>query len=108
MLSSSSSSRSRSSRGLLLGAVMVVLALLVAGVAGESADLYAVQCAKVRTTVGGVDALMQWVDLCVAGCRGTVELSAEESIDSSMGRGGMSMLGMLWDRAVPSCAPHPS
>lgn len=89
MLCSSSSRRSRSSRGLLLGAVMVVLALLVAGVAGESADLYAVQCAKVRTTVGGgVDVLMQWVGLCVAGCRGTVvEFSAEYSIDSSMGAG---------------------
>lgn len=51
MRSGSSSSRSGSSRGLVLGAVMAVLALLVAGVAGESADLYAVQCAKVRTTV---------------------------------------------------------
>lgn len=36
-----------SSGGRLLGALAMVLALLVAGVAGESADLYAVQCAKV-------------------------------------------------------------
>lgn len=49
MHSRSSSRTSRRGRG-LLGAVMgVVLALaLVAGAAGESADLYAVQCAKVR------------------------------------------------------------
>ncbi len=43
----SSQSRRGSSRGLLLGLVAVVLALLVAGAAAESADLYAVQCAKV-------------------------------------------------------------
>lgn len=49
---SSSSRRSGGSRGLLLGALAVVLALLVAGVAGESADLYAVQCAKVNLGEG--------------------------------------------------------
>jgi hypothetical protein len=48
MRSRSSRGSCRSSRGLLLRVVAVVLALLVAGVAGESADLYAVQCAKVR------------------------------------------------------------
>lgn len=84
MRSGSSSSRSGSSRGLVLGAVMAVLALLVAGVAGESADLYAVQCAKVRTTVhGGVG---PWgVGMCEGGGVATFqELIAQRNSASTM------------------------